>query len=81
VLSLVVVIDEEVATATFRHPFGAGEVDVPRTASANVVEPNEMGARAGRVVNLANWTDVHLTGLAPHEPEPTEIIVMLEAER
>ena len=46
----------------------------------NVVEPNEMGARAGTVVNLANWTDAHLTGLAPHEPEPTEIIVMLEIE-
>jgi hypothetical protein len=44
----------------------------------NVVEPNETDARAGRVVNLANWTDAHLTGLAPHEPKPTEIIIMLE---
>jgi hypothetical protein len=32
------------------------------------------------VVNLANWTDAHLTSLAPHEPEPTEIIVVLETE-
>jgi hypothetical protein len=39
-----------------------------------------MGARAGTVVNLASWTDAHLTGLAPHEAEPTEIIVMLEIE-
>jgi hypothetical protein len=49
----------------------------------NVVEPNESataGARAGAVVNLANWTDAHLTSLAPHEPEPTEIIVILETE-
>jgi hypothetical protein len=46
----------------------------------NVVEPNETGARAGTVVNLANWTDAHLTSLAPHEPEPTEIIVVLETE-
>jgi hypothetical protein len=46
----------------------------------NVVEPSEMGARAGTVVSLANWTDAHLTGLVPHEPEPTEIIVMLETE-
>jgi hypothetical protein len=49
----------------------------------NVVEPNESAtadARAGTVVNLANWTDAHLTGLAPHEPEPTEIIVILETE-
>jgi len=49
----------------------------------NVVEPNERssaGARAGTVVNLANWTDAHLTSLALHEPEPTEIIVILETE-
>jgi hypothetical protein len=46
----------------------------------NVVEANGTGARAGTVVNLASWTDAHLTGLAPHEPEPTEIIVMLEIE-
>jgi hypothetical protein len=47
----------------------------------NVVEPNEgtiAGARAGTVVNLANWTDARLTSLAPHEPESTEIIVILE---
>jgi hypothetical protein len=34
----------------------------------NVVEPNESanaGALAGTVVNLANWSDAHLTGLAP----------------
>src|SRR5258708_37768940 len=32
----------------------------------NVVEPNEdavAGARTGTVVNLANWTDAHLTNL------------------
>jgi len=49
----------------------------------NVVEPNEgarAGAQEGTVVNLADWTDARLTSLAPHEPEPTEIIVMLETE-
>jgi hypothetical protein len=40
----------------------------------------ETGARAGIVVNLASWADAHLTGLAPHEPEQTEIIIMLEIE-
>jgi hypothetical protein len=47
----------------------------------NVVERNESthaGAPAGTVVNLANWSDAHLTNLAPHEPEPTDIIVILE---
>jgi hypothetical protein len=49
----------------------------------NVVEPNEhaaAGARAGTVVNLANWTDAHLTSLALHEPESTEITIILETE-
>ena len=48
----------------------------------NVVEPNESihaGAPpAGTVVNLANWTDAELTSLTPHEPVPTEVVVILE---
>ena len=47
----------------------------------NVIEPNEGSSTdfvAGTVVNLANWSDVHLTSLTPHEPELTEIIVILE---
>jgi hypothetical protein len=49
----------------------------------NVVEPNEsaqVGARAGMVVNLANWSDAQLTRLTPHEPEPTEVVVILESK-
>ena len=47
----------------------------------NVVEPNESveaGASAGTVINLASWSDAGMTSLAPHEPEPTEVIVTLE---
>jgi len=40
-------------------------------------EPGEAGVQAGRVVNLANWSDEKLTRLAPHEPEPTDAIVEL----
>jgi hypothetical protein len=46
----------------------------------NVIEPNEsidVGAPAAMVVNLANWSDAQLTSLAPHEPEPTEVVVTL----
>jgi hypothetical protein len=46
----------------------------------NIVEPTEpaeAGVQAGRVVNLANWSDEKLTKLAPHEPEPTDAIVEL----
>jgi hypothetical protein len=49
----------------------------------NVVESSESthaGAPAGTVVNLANWRDAQLTSLAPHEPEPTEVIVILESK-
>jgi hypothetical protein len=49
----------------------------------NVVEPNEganAGVPEGTVVNLANWSDAQLTGLVPHEPEPTEVVVMLESQ-
>jgi hypothetical protein len=48
----------------------------------NIVEPTEApqaGMQAGRVVNLANWSDANLTSLVPHEPEPTDAIVELGA--
>jgi hypothetical protein len=33
--------------------------------------------QAGRVVNIANWSDATKSQLAPHEPEPTDAIVEL----
>jgi hypothetical protein len=44
----------------------------------NIVEPLERrdtDVEAGAVVNLANWSDPNATTLAPHEPEPTEVVV------
>ena len=49
----------------------------------NVVEPNvsaRTGAPAGTVVNVASWSDAQLTTLTPHEPEPTEVVVILESK-
>ena len=47
----------------------------------SIVEPvaadPQVGARAARVVNLANWSDANLTQLKPHEPEPTDAIINL----
>ncbi|HEY4920455.1 MAG TPA: hypothetical protein VII40_10170 [Xanthobacteraceae bacterium] len=45
----------------------------------NVVEPAEPtdGAETGQVVKLAGWSDEKLTQLAPHPPEPTEVVVVL----
>jgi hypothetical protein len=46
----------------------------------NIVEPAaplDDGKAAGQVVNLASWRDEDQTSLAPHEPEPTDILVEL----
>jgi hypothetical protein len=48
----------------------------------NIIEPKEStpaGVSAATVVNVASWNP-QLTSLAPHEPEPTEIIVILESK-
>lgn len=45
----------------------------------NIVEPAEptqAGVQAGKVVNLASWNDADPPKLAPHEPEPTEVVVV-----
>jgi hypothetical protein len=50
----------------------------------NVVEPSESAyaeAPAGTVVNLANWSDAAWTSLTPHEPEPTEVVVILGSKQ
>jgi hypothetical protein len=49
----------------------------------SIVEPDETadpGGRSATVINLANWTDANLTSLAPHAPEPTDIVIVLEPE-
>ena len=46
----------------------------------NIVEPAEAsqeGVQAGKVVNLASWNDADPPKLAPHEPEPTEVVIVL----
>jgi len=43
-------------------------------------EPTEPGVRACNIINLANWTDANLTSLAPHAPEPTGAVIVLEAK-
>jgi hypothetical protein len=53
------------------------------SAGLSIVEPTEPpqdGVQAGQVVHIATWKDESRTSLAPHEPEPTETIVLLGAE-
>jgi hypothetical protein len=47
----------------------------------NIVEPTERAdsaAETGQVVRVASWSDESHTSLAPHQPESTDVIVMLE---
>ena len=47
----------------------------------NIVEPagaSDSGMETGKVVKLANWSDDKRTSLAPHEPEPTDVVVLLD---
>ncbi len=47
----------------------------------NIVEPTgqaNSGSQTGQVVKLAGWSDDNRTSLAPHEPELTEVVIVLE---
>jgi hypothetical protein len=47
----------------------------------NIVEPTEAtdsGSQTGQVVKLAGWSDDNRTSLAPHEPELTEVVIVLD---
>ncbi len=46
----------------------------------HIVEPSEPGqedAQTGQVIKIAAWHDAERTSLAPHEPEPTDVVVAL----
>ena len=48
----------------------------------NIVEPTgstDTGGQTAQVVKLAGWTDGDRTSLQPHEPEVTEVVVVLES--
>jgi hypothetical protein len=49
----------------------------------NIVEPadtSQLEVQAGKVVNLASWNDEDPPKLAPHEPEATEVVFLLESK-
>jgi hypothetical protein len=48
----------------------------------NIVEPSgvtDSGSQTGQVVKLASWSDDNRTSLAPHEPELTEVVIVLDS--
>jgi hypothetical protein len=47
----------------------------------SIVEPAEApdsGHETGQVFRIASWSDDSRSGLTPHEPEPTDVTVVLE---
>jgi hypothetical protein len=49
----------------------------------HIVEPagvRQGGVEAGKVVKLASWKDESRTSLAPHQPEQTDVVVVLGAD-
>ena len=47
----------------------------------NIVEPADgagNGAEKGQVVKVASWSDESQSSLTPHEPEPTDVVIVLE---
>ncbi|HVY43847.1 MAG: hypothetical protein ACM31O_21265 [Bacteroidota bacterium] len=39
--------------------------------------PTKPGVYEGKVIKLASWNDASRTSLAPHDPEPTDVVVDL----
>ena len=46
----------------------------------SIVEPTDAadsGAQTAQVIKIAEWRDAKRTSLVPHEPEPTDVVVVL----
>ena len=46
----------------------------------NIVEPTastDVGVRTAQVIKLADWKDENQSGLVRHEPEATDVVVVL----
>ena len=74
--------DNHPAVAQLNNLFGEHTFFLD-SGGLKVLEPvgvQEMDTRTGEVVSLADWSDATLTSLRPHEPEPTGVLVVLEAK-
>ena len=49
----------------------------------SIVEPagaTDSGAQTAQVIKLADWKDANRTSLVPHEPQPTDLVVVLDPQ-
>jgi hypothetical protein len=53
------------------------------SSGLNIVEPagsEPSGTHSAKVINLANWSEANPTRLEPHEPELTDVVVVLDSK-
>jgi hypothetical protein len=53
------------------------------SSGLNIVEPagaEPSGTQSAKVINLANWSEANPTRLEPHEPEFTDVVVVLDSK-
>src|SRR5262249_39063035 len=53
------------------------------SAGLNIVEPTgtePTGTQSAKVINLANWSEANPSRLEPHEPEMTDVVVVLDSK-
>ena len=75
-----VVPENHPAVSKLNSLFGEHTFFVDRNG-LNIVEPTELTdapAEAVQVVRVASWSDDTRTSLAPHQPESTDVVVILE---
>jgi hypothetical protein len=46
-----------------------------------LIDTTEGETNAGKVVAIASWTDENRTSLVPHDPEPTDIVILFGTDR
>ena len=53
------------------------------SSGLNIVEPagtEPTGTQSAKVINLANWSEANPSRLEPHEPEMTDVVVVLDSK-
>jgi hypothetical protein len=74
-----VLADDHPAVAQFYELFGQHTffLDARGLNVLELLEVPGMEPQEGEIVNIADWSDAHLTKLTTHQPEPTGLVISL----
>ncbi len=77
-----VIPEDHPSVPQLNNVFGGEHTYFVNGDGLSIVEPAKApadgGAEAGQVVKVASWSDESRSQLAPHDPEPTGVVVALE---